>query len=221
MTALFGVRRILDLEQTFLYLCMHDGGLLDMQALCGNLAVKRPTAQHFLELLEATHLIYRLQPHGYGKEVLRGRHKIYLADSAIAPAVLLKGKSVLDDPHALGVATETTVFKHLFARYYSRPVRFTYWRGKQNQEVDMVAEMDDQLIPFEIKYRTQHSGASELKGLFELCEQKRVERGYVVTKSLDDFGALPGLPPRLTTRIMRVPAPLLCYWTGQSETHGS
>jgi hypothetical protein len=29
MTALFGVRRVLDLEHTFLYLCMHDGGLLD------------------------------------------------------------------------------------------------------------------------------------------------------------------------------------------------
>ena len=30
MTALFGVRRVLELEQTFLYLCLHDGGLLDM-----------------------------------------------------------------------------------------------------------------------------------------------------------------------------------------------
>ncbi len=36
MTALFGVRRVLDLEHTFLYLCMHDGGLLDMVDLCAN-----------------------------------------------------------------------------------------------------------------------------------------------------------------------------------------
>ena len=62
MTALFGVRRILELEQTFLYLCMHDGGLLDMTDLCSNLEVKRATAQNFIQLLEATHLIYRLQP---------------------------------------------------------------------------------------------------------------------------------------------------------------
>jgi hypothetical protein len=33
MTALFGVRRVLELEHTFLYLCMHDGGLLDMPDL--------------------------------------------------------------------------------------------------------------------------------------------------------------------------------------------
>lgn len=219
MTALFGVRRILDLEHTFLYLCMHDGGLLNISDLSSNLEVKRPTAQHFIELLEACHLIYRLPPFGYGKDVLKGRFKIYLADAAIAPAVMLKGKSIIDDPAALGVATETAVFKHLFARYYAQNVRFTYWRGKQDREVDLVAEVGGQFIPFEVKYRAQHTGVRELKGLIELCEQKKIARGYVVTKSLDDFGMMNGLPETLgtSTQIMRLPAPLLCYWMGSSE----
>lgn len=216
MTALFGVRRVLDLEHTFLYLCMHDGGLLDMVDLCANLEVKRPTAQNFIELLEATHLIYRLPPFGYGKDVLRARFKIYLADAAIAPAVMLKGKSILEDPTALGVATETAVFKHLFARYYAQNVRFTYWRGKKDREVDLVAEVGGQIIPFEVKYRAQHTGLRDLKGLLELCHQKSIERGYVVTKSLDDFGTFADLPDT-ATRILRIPAPLLCYWMGESE----
>lgn len=215
MTALFGVRRILDLEHTFLYLCMHDGGLLNISDLSSNLEVKRPTAQHFIELLEATHLIYRLPPFGYGKDVLKGRFKVYLADAAIAPAVLLKGKGVLDDPVALGVATETAVFKHLFARYYAQNVRFTYWRGKRDVEVDLVADVGGELIPFEVKYRAQHTGLRDLKGLLDLCAQKNIERAYVVTKSLDDFGLLPGAPEG--TRVMRLPAPLLCYWIGSSE----
>ncbi len=219
MTALFGVRRVLDLEHTFLYLCMHDGGLLDMVDLCSNLEVKRPTAQNFIELLESTHLIYRLPPYGYGKDVLRARFKIYLADAAIAPAVMLKGKTILEDPAALGVATETAVFKHLFARYYAQNVRFTYWRGKKDREVDLVAEVDGEIIPFEVKYRAQHTGARELKGLIELCELKKITRGYVVTKSLDDFGLMTGMPQGgdTATQIMRIPAPLLCYWMGGSE----
>lgn len=219
MTALFGVRRVLDLEHTFLYLCMHDGGLLDMGDLCANLEVKRPTAQNFIELLEATHLIYRLPPYGYGKDVLRARFKVYLADAAIAPAVMLKGKAILEDPAALGVATETAVFKHLFARYYAQNVRFTYWRGKKDREVDLVAEVEGQIIPFEVKYRAQHTGARELKGLLELCGQKKLARGYVVTKSLDDFGVMKSGPTSedTATQIMRIPAPLLCYWMGASE----
>lgn len=216
MTALFGVRRVLDLEHTFLYLCMHDGGLLDMQDLCANLEVKRPTAQSFIELLEATHLIHRLPPFGYGKEVLRGRFKIYLADAAIAPAVMLKGKAILEDPAALGVATETAVLKHLFARYYEQSVRFTYWRGKKDREVDLVAEVAGQVIPFEVKYRTQHTSLRDLKGLLDLCEKKAIDRAYVVTKSLDDLGPLKDIPLP-DTRIMRIPAPLLCYWMGESE----
>jgi predicted AAA+ superfamily ATPase len=216
MTALFGVRRVLDLEHTFLYLCMHDGGLLDMSDLCANLEVKRPTAQNFIELLQTAHLIYRLPPYGYGKDVLRARFKIYLADAAIAPAVMLKGKAILEDPAALGVATETAVFKHLFARYYSQNVRFTYWRGKKDREVDLLAEVGGQLIPFEVKYRAQHTGLRDLKGLLELCQQKSIGRGYVVTKSLDDFGPIKELPDT-NTRIMRIPAPLLCYWMGASE----
>ena len=223
MTALFGVRRVLDLEHTFLYLCLHDGGLLDMVDLCSNLEVKRPTAQHFIELLEATHLIYRLAPYGYGKDVLRARFKIYLADAAIAPAVMLKGKAILEDAAALGLATETAVFKHLFARYYAQNVRFSYWRGKREHEVDLVAEVGGELIPFEVKYRAQHTGARELKGLIELCQAKRIARGYVVTKSLDDFGPMQGVPvpardaEPTATQIMRIPAPLLCYWMGANE----
>lgn len=202
---------------------MHDGGLLNITDLSSHLEVKRPTAQHFIELLEACHLIYRLPPFGYGKDVLKGRFKIYLADAAIAPAVLLKGKSLLDDPAALGVATETAIFKHLFARFYTQNVRFTYWHDKQGREVDLVAEIGAQLIPFEVKYRAQHTGARELKGLIELCAQKKVARGYVVTKSLDDFGLMTGLPQAgdFPTRIMRLPAPLLCYWMGASELNNA
>jgi len=86
---------------------------------------------------------------------------------------MLKGKAILEDSAALGVATETAVFKHLFARYYAHNVRFTYWRGKKEREVDLVAEVNGEVIPFEVKYRAQHTGARELKGLIELCEQKK------------------------------------------------
>jgi len=102
-------------------------------------------------------------------------------------------------------------------------VRFSYWRGKREHEVDLVAEVGGELVPFEVKYRAQHTGARELKGLIELCRAKRIARGYVVTKSLDDFGPMQGLPagtpdaPDVATQIMRVPAPLLCYWMGASE----
>ena len=219
MTALFGVRRVLELEQTFLYLCLHDGGLLDMPTLCQNLEVKKPTANNFITLLENTHLIHRLAPFGYGKEILRARYKVYLADAAIAPSVLLKGKSLLEDSAALGVAVETAFFKHIVTRYYSQnlAVAFNYWRGKKDHEVDVIATVEGRLVPFEVKYRSQATGLAELKGMQQFCLERKVARGYVITREAADFGVMPLGEAGGGATVVKIPAPLACYWLGRSE----
>lgn len=218
MTALFGVRRVLELEHVFLYLCLHDGGQLDLPQLCAGLQLKRPTVTNFIDLLEATHLIYRLMPFGYGKQVLRGRPKIYLADAAIAPSVLLKGKALLEDAEALGRAVETAFFKHVFTRYYARSVGFSYWRGKRDREVDIIADLDGELVPFEVKYRSAaHTGIATLKSMTEFCTEQETQRGYIITRELADFrvqGVGSGLKQ---TRLLKIPASLACYWLGRSE----
>lgn len=172
----------------------------------------------FIELLQATHLIYRLLPFGYGKQVLRARPKIYLADAAIAPSVLLKGKSLLEDPDGLARAVETAFFKHVFTRYYGRSVSFSYWRGKRNLEVDIIADLQGELVPFEVKYRgPQHTGLGELKGMTEFCAERKMERGYVITREMSDFQVLELDQTDIKSRLLKIPAPLACYWLGRSE----
>lgn len=217
MTAMFGVRLVLELEQTFLYLCMHDGSMLNMVDLQSSLGVPRPTIQNFIELLAAAHLIYRLPPFGYGKEILRGKWKVYLSDPAIASAVMLRGKTALDNnPQLLGIAAESAVLKHLFSRYYEQNVRFSYWRGKKDLEVDLIAEIAGELIPFEVKYRSQHSSLADCKGLINFCAEKNIKRGYIVTKSLDDFGVISQKDSN-SASILKIPATLLCYFMGEME----
>jgi predicted AAA+ superfamily ATPase len=218
MTALFGVRRVIELEQVFLYLCLHGATELDMPGLCRQLGLKRPTVSNFVDLLEATHLIYRLMPFGYGKEVLRGRPKIYLADPAIGPSVLLKGKSLLEDPEALGVAVETAFFRHVFARYYRRSLAFSYWRGRRGHEVDVIAHAgEDRLVPFEVKYRAQARQPDRWKGLAEFCRERRVDQAYLITKDPRDFGVLPVPDADDGALVLMIPAALACYWLGATE----
>jgi uncharacterized protein len=217
MTALYGVRRVVELEQTFLYLCLHDGGLLDMTELCSNLQVKRPTAVNYISLLENAHLIYRLPPFGYGKEVLRGKFKIYLADAAIAPSVMLKGKELLEDPTGMGVAVETAYFKHVFTRYYKQTIGFSYWRKNNNLEVDIIAQMGGTLSPMEVKYR-QSTEIGDLKGLLEFGMERQLPYGYVITRDLTDFGVIKHtLKNGAPFEIVKIPAALACYWLGREE----
>ena len=84
--------------------------------------------------------------------------------------------------------------------------------------------MNGEIIPFEVKYRAQHKGPAELKGLMELCDQKQIARGYVVTKSMGDFGVMENMSKRSdnsghATDLMRIPATLLCYWLGAIELY--
>ncbi|HCJ83059.1 MAG TPA: ATPase [Parachlamydiales bacterium] len=218
MTALFGVRRIMELEQMFIFLCMHDGGMQDTQTISKDLGIAKQTVQSFVDLFEATHLIYRLPPFGYGKEVLRGKNKIYLSDPAIAPAVLIKGKTILENPHALSQCVETAMIGHLLSHFRTSQARFSYWRSPRNKEVDLVVEVDGIVVPFEVKYQAQTVQKRDVPGLIELAGKKpAIVRGYVITKSPSDLGLL-GDPPGNKIYI-KVPASLFCYWLGESEFH--
>lgn len=222
MTALYGVRRVLDAEKLFLYLCYHNGGIVDLAMLARELdGVNKQTAQNFLDLFEATHLIYRLKPHGYGKEVLRGRDKVYLADAAIPGAVMLLGRRLLEQPDRLGAAVETAFFKHVFTWFYAQTPTFSYWRDKNNkdQEVDLIAQAGDRVVPFEVKYRDEELTAKRLQGLRIFLENYKLSQGYVVTQRLKDFRVIE-LPSatkgktkqKLAAKVLAIPAPLACYW---------
>ena len=218
MTALFGVRRILELEQTFIYLCMHGGGIQDLQVLSSNLGIPKPTVQNFINLLESTHLLYRLPPFGYGKEILRARYKLYLADPAMAPAMLMKGKTILEDTKALGMAVETAVFSHLKAHSALNHARFSYWKDPKNKELDLIIELPDEVVPLEIKYESQPVNFKDVQGLINFCRQKNtIEYGYVITKAPQDIGLLETNDKLSSTQIMRIPASIFCYWLGESE----
>ncbi|MCL2768266.1 MAG: ATP-binding protein [Synergistaceae bacterium] len=209
MTAVFGVRNVLELEQTFLYLCLHDGGIVNLTQLCNSLGLKRPTVSNFIDFLEASHLLYKLKTFSFGKEALRPKFKLYLADSAISGSVLLKGRRLLEDTVRLGAAVENAFFKHMISRYSSNAT-FYYWHGKRNLEVDIVAEIDGTLQPFEVKYSQSSIQLSDLQGMVEFCQtHERAACPVIVTRNLDDIGMM-GLST--TKPAMRIPAVLACYW---------
>jgi predicted AAA+ superfamily ATPase len=211
MTALFGIRRVLELEQMFIFICMHDGGMLDIQTISKDLGIAKQTVQNFIELFESTYLIYKVPPFGYGKEVLRGKNKLYLSDPAIAPAVLMKGKAILEDAHALSQCVETAVIGHLWSHCASAQARFSYWRNQKEKEVDLIVEMGERIIPFEVKYQSQTVQVRDVPGLIDLCNQKTsIPHGYIITKAPQDMGPL-------QEKYMRIPASLFCYWLGAAE----
>ncbi len=217
MTAYFGVRHIAELEKLFVYICLHDGGMFDIRSVASNLGISKQTVERYIRLCEASHLVYLLRPFGYGKEVLRGRPKLYLADAAIAGSVLLKGRSLLEDDTALGLTVETAFFKHVFAHYYGVSMGLSYWR-RPKAEVDIIAEVSDQVVPFEVKYRNRIR-SEDIAGLRVFCEERGVSRGYLISRELRDFRVMGGEGG--SPMILIIPACLACYWLSRLELQHS
>ncbi len=121
---------------SFFFNCgLHDGGTMDITKIASELeGISKTGVTNFLELFEQTHLVYRLKPYGYGKEVLRGKSKYYLADPALSGSVLLLGKRLLQRPEKLGAAVEAAFFKHLFTRYYQQSIGFSYWQNRKGKD---------------------------------------------------------------------------------------
>ena len=222
MTAIYGVRRVIEIEKIFLYLCYHDGGILDISAVSKELdGVQRKLIIDHLDLFEATHLIYSLKPFGYGKEVLRGKSKVYLADAAIPGSILLLGKKLLERPDRLGNAVETAFFKHVFTRYYQDQPTFSYWqsKGRKSHEVDLIAEIGDRTVPFEVKYQDKKIVDSDLKGLRMFMEERDLDTGYAITRNADSLSVHQPHSTRqghlkefINGKIICIPACLACYW---------
>ena len=211
MSSFYGVRHILDLENIFLYICMHDGSIIDIKEICENLSINRLSVQNYIELLEAVYLIKRIRPFGYGKDILRGKYKFYICDSSISPAMLFKGNESFSDYTFLGQCVESVICKHIVQYSYYNNIKISYWKNKKKQEVDFVASLGDKHIPIEVKHREQHTEKRDFPGLIDFMATKGSPRGYIATKSAADFGLVPWAP------VVKIPAPLLCWWLGEND----
>jgi predicted AAA+ superfamily ATPase len=217
MTALFNVRNVNDLERLFIYLCLHSGGIFEVQTAAKALATPRSTVNNYLDLLEQANLIYRLPPTDLGgKKVLKAKHKVYLVDAALRNAVLLRGEEVLNDPNELGIIVETTVLRHLVSYYYLDTPRLCYWRETAtNREVDVIVQSPNYVIPVEVKYRN-HAAVTEDSGLVRFCRtEQSIRQAYLVTKNEADFSI--AQVAGCQAKILRVPAHVFCFLLGQAE----
>ncbi|MBI5190620.1 MAG: ATP-binding protein [Nitrospirae bacterium] len=218
MTASFGVRSVLELEQLFIYLCLHSGGIIEKNTIASQLEKSSETVERFLGHLESANLIYRLYPYKQtGKLVLKGRPKVHISDVALRNAVLLKNEETLTSPEELGLSVESAVYKHFHTLYYRQQPRLGYWRdqGRARKEVDLVVDVDEWTIPVEVKYK-EDVRIDKKDGLWLFMEaDNSVKVGILVSKNEADFRVHPG--PDGNSQVLVIPAFLLLYLLGHSE----
>jgi uncharacterized protein len=136
-----------DLRRLMRAVCLRLGQLLNQTELARDVAMPQPTVHRWLNLLDISYQVVRLQPYAVNRtKRLIKTPKIYWADAGLA--LHLAG---LDAP--TGSHLENLVLTDLLAWRDTRIDRpeVLYWRTATGEEVDFVIEAGGKLLPIEVK----------------------------------------------------------------------
>ncbi|MBD3366351.1 DUF4143 domain-containing protein [candidate division WWE3 bacterium] len=163
------------------------GQLVNLTQL-GNVAgVSHKTVEAWLSILEASYIIFRLQPYydNFGKRIIKSP-KIYFTDVGLL-AYLLGIDSVkeLQNHFALGGLFENMVVMDLYKQKLNigSSSKVYFFRDSSGNEVDLLLDKGSEITPIEIKssatFNTEFLGGLRyFKGLES--EQFKVGNGFVV-----------------------------------------
>lgn len=152
------IKNITDLSlfQKFMQLCAgRVGQELNMTTLSNDLGVSVPTIKQWLAILEATYIIFLLQP--YYKNLnkrLTKLPKLFFYDTGIAAALLgITNEQQMFSHYMRGALFESMMISDLKKQYYNAGLRpnLYFWRDQSGYEVDCIIETTTSNIPIEIK----------------------------------------------------------------------
>lgn len=142
--------------QKFMRLCAaRIGQLLDLTSLSKDAGISLPTVKSWLSVLEASYIIFLLQPHhvNFNKRLVK-MPKLYFYDTSLA-CHLLRITSADDvyEHYLRGGLFESMILSDLLKKRYHQalPPNIYFWRDKSGHEIDCLIEEGTRLIPMEIK----------------------------------------------------------------------
>lgn len=155
------VRQIIEVQnlglfQRFLKMCAaRCGQLLNMSSLASDCGVSHGTVRAWISVLEAGYVVFLLQPHhqNFGKRLVK-TPKLYFVDTGLAAFLLgIRDPEHLSIHSARGALFENFVISELLKRRYNQglPSNLYFWRNNTGDEVDVLIEQGDKLLPVEIK----------------------------------------------------------------------
>ena len=123
------------------------GGILNQTEVGRDVGLAQATVHRYLNLLEVSYLLVRLPAFAVNRtKRLIKSPKVYWSDSAMA-------MHLAQEKEPRGEHLENLILSDLLAWRDSRldQAEIYYWRAHSGEEVDLVIEAGDQLIPIEIK----------------------------------------------------------------------
>ena len=177
------INNLLTFER-FVRLCAgRVGQLLNMQSLAIEVGVDAKTINTWMGILEMTFVAFRLQPYhkNFNKRLVK-MPKLYFYDTGLAAALLgIENSQQLELNPFRGALFENFVILDLIKQRFNqaKASNLFFWRDSAGNELDVLIDQAERLIPIEIK-SGQTVTPAFFKGLNYWQKLTGEEGGYVI-----------------------------------------
>ncbi len=187
----------ISLFQRFLrLLAARAGQLLNLSDIAKELGISQPTAHDWLEILEATYVIYLLKPYytNVSKRYVKSS-KIYFVDTGLLCFLLgIHSVNELTRSPFLGHIFENMVVMETVKRLAARatPTELYFYRTLKGIEVDLLIESGGKLEAYEIKW-TQSPDKSLISSLQTLKNEHPIHKMAILAPIESSFPLAHGI----------------------------
>lgn len=155
------VRQIKNIENlnsfsNFIQLCAgRTGQVVNLNSLAIDAGISPNTAKSWLSILEASFIIYFLQPYyeNFNKRIIKSP-KLYFYDTGLVCSLLgITSANQVKTFHSKGALFENLIITDLIKSGLHKGVnpKFYYWQNKTKQEIDLIIDKPDGPVAYEIK----------------------------------------------------------------------
>lgn len=155
-----------DFQRLMRAVCLRVGNVLNQVDLARDTGLPRTTVQRYLNLLEVSYQLIRLEPYAVNRtKRLVKSPKLYWSDTGLA-------LHLSEAPNPSGPHLENLVCTDLLAWREAQTIRpsIMYWRTSSGEEVDFVIEWKGKLLGVEVK-ATSSPGYNAAKPLRVFLEE--------------------------------------------------
>lgn len=170
--------------QLFMQLCAANSGqILNLNRLGNDCGISQTTATEWLNLMEASYVLYRLKPYfANTKKRLVKRPKLYFYDTGLACYLLgISSPEHLEFHPLRGAIFENWVINEVLKFDFGRRryADISFYADSGGAEVDLLYRSGSQLVPIEIK-SSQTFHKDHFKGLYRFSKIFPSQPGAVV-----------------------------------------
>ncbi len=153
-------------------LSSQSGQLLKISELSDITGLAMQTINSYIEILEETYIIKLITPFSTSPKVEIAKiPKIFFYDTGILQMIWIKKLQ----KEKIGNVLETSVFAELVKKYGRKNIN--YWRNKNMNEIDFIIEINNKILPIEVKNNFAQFKKSKISSFLE---KYKIEKFNVV-----------------------------------------